>query len=523
MPSLMESAQTAAERYKIDPAVQDYDESKGVAGRVNQIAGSGSPLMQLAETKGNQLAAQRGLTGSSLGIEAAQKSVLEAATPIATADASLFNNQALANQNAKNVASQSNQASGTTLANTALNQEGQSAMQDKSLMESARQFNAAQTQQQGQFTAAQEQQAKQFGITAGMTKEQIDNQVQQFGQQMGMTQQQIDVQKAQFASSQAQQAQQFGVQAGQTQQQIDAQKAQFGITAGMTQQQIANQVQQFGQQMGMTQQQIDNQKAQFGVTSGQTQVQLQQAQQQIDNQKAQFAAQLGMSVQDLDLRRDTLDANQQQFLKTLDQQQAQLAEQSRQFNASQASNQSMFQQELAQKGAQFGQTLEQQKMLAQMDVTSREKIAVIEAQFKTDIQGSVNISNAWGTMMQSIGNIQNNPNLEAGAKQTLVQNTLDSFQSFAAFWKKTSNVDISPLLNFNVVGSGAATPNNQSIAPLQPDQQYGYPGYTGGSGAGAGNGGAAGTGSSASIGASPGGFGSDSDGGNGSGDGGNGW
>lgn len=69
------------------------------------ILNKGGALMQQAATAGNQSAAQRGLLNSSMGVQAAQSSVLSAATPIAQADAqaltqtSQFNAQ---NTNAQN-------------------------------------------------------------------------------------------------------------------------------------------------------------------------------------------------------------------------------------------------------------------------------------------------------------------------------------------------------------------------------------------------------------------------------------
>lgn len=58
-----------------------------VGSRVDQIIAADSPLMRRAETKGFQVANQRGLGNSSMAAQAAQLSVLDAATPIATADA----------------------------------------------------------------------------------------------------------------------------------------------------------------------------------------------------------------------------------------------------------------------------------------------------------------------------------------------------------------------------------------------------------------------------------------------------
>ena len=62
-------------------------------------------------------------------------------------------------------------------------------------------------------------------------------------------------------------------------------------------------------------------------------------------------------------------------------------------------------------------------------------------------------------MMDSINQIQNNPELDQSAKQTLINNTREAFQSFANFWKKVSGgtADVSDLLNFGpIAGSGGS-------------------------------------------------------------------
>lgn len=306
-------AGTLAANNTVDPTMNTFDESKGVAGRVASITGQDSPLMQRARVQGTQLAAQRGLTNSSLAGEAEQNSVLAAATPIATSDASLYQQSALANQTASNAAKTTN---------------------------------------------------AQLGVTAGVA-----------GMQSGTQ-----------AASTAESARQFNVTA-------DTNKSQFA-------------------------QNLDLQI------------------QQLDTQKQQFAAQLGLSVQDLDLRRDQLTQQQQQALDQLNLQKSQLAQQQTQFQSTQA------------------QQLVMQKLTGDQQIA----VTTLQGQNQQAINSNTNIANAWGTMMQNIQAIQNNANLDGPAKQTLVQNTLDAFSSYANFWKKVSggSIDVGDLLNFGVTG---AAPN----------------------------------------------------------------
>lgn len=334
MASLMDAAADLARANKIEPLTNEYDETKGVAGRVASISASGSPLMQRAATTGLQQAAARGLTNSTLGIQASQNAVLDHATPIATADAQLFGQNSLANLAAKNSAATTNAQLGVNSGIAGLNAENAKEMQGTAL-----------AQQQSQFTT-----------------------------------------------------------------------------------------------------------------------QAQQAQQQIDNQVDQFAKSLGMTTADLQLRRDSLTQQQQQYLSSLDLQRAQLSQQNTQFTASQA------------------QAAQQAGLTRQTQV----EIASIEAAYKKDLQGNVNLQNAWGQLQTNIATIQNNPNLELSTKNTLIANNLAAFRAFADFWKTANGgtIDVSALLNFNQAGASGTVPvidqnpttgpvNNPYAPPLKPE-------YTGG-------------------------------------------
>ena len=79
----------------IAPSTTEFDESKGVAGRVNSLVSQDNPLMQTAQTRAAQAANARGLRNSSTAVQAGQQAVIETATPIASADAQLFQQQAL--------------------------------------------------------------------------------------------------------------------------------------------------------------------------------------------------------------------------------------------------------------------------------------------------------------------------------------------------------------------------------------------------------------------------------------------
>lgn len=82
----------------IDPAKQT------VAGQVDSILASDSPLMQRARTMATQQMAQRGLVNSSMAVGAGQAAMVDRATPIAAQDANTYNQVASDNMAASNQA-----------------------------------------------------------------------------------------------------------------------------------------------------------------------------------------------------------------------------------------------------------------------------------------------------------------------------------------------------------------------------------------------------------------------------------
>lgn len=287
--------ETLTNSTQVKPITQAFDESKGVAGRVDAITNKNSSLMQRAAVRGASGAAARGLRNSSIAVGAAQNAVIDAATPIANADAGLFQQQALANQNALNQGNQFNASTKATIG-----------VEGMKLGEGSRQFDSS----------------------IGLEKDKLTQNNSQFGQS--------------------------------------------------------------------------------------------------------------------------------------------LAEQARQYDSSAG----LESQKLAQQQQQFTANAENQKVLAQMDADSRLALAGVEAKYGADIAGNENIGGAWGSMMQSIAQIQNNPELDVYAKTSMIQNTIQGFQSFTNFWKKVTGgtIDVSDLLNFNIQG---ATAGNGGGSPPPVDDGTG--------------------------------------------------
>lgn len=79
-----------------DAAPGELGDVPNVSERLGDILSSSSPLMERAATSGLQFANRRGLGNSSMAAEAMQAAMIDAATPIATRDAELAQQTALA-------------------------------------------------------------------------------------------------------------------------------------------------------------------------------------------------------------------------------------------------------------------------------------------------------------------------------------------------------------------------------------------------------------------------------------------
>lgn len=197
---------------------------------------------------------------------------------------------------------------------------------------------------------------------------------------------------------------------------------------------------------------------------------LDQEARKIDEQIKQFAQQMGLSVQQLELDKGRLSQQDRQFYDGLKLEQSKLNQQAAQFEA-----------DWKNKFGLEAMASKNRIDLANIDAANKEKLIGIEAAYKKDIASNETISNAWGTMMQEIGRIQANPDMEAGAKTTNINNIIGQFTTFANFWKKASGgtVDVSDLLAIKV---SAPPPPAPAPAPA------GDPWDGGGGGDGAGSG-----------------------------------
>lgn len=101
-PSQATATPAAATTY--DPSKYTVTPDQTVQGQTAKIVGDDSVLMQQARTRANQDAQAKGLLSSSLAVGAGQNAVIQNALPIASQDASTYNQAMTNTANAENVA-----------------------------------------------------------------------------------------------------------------------------------------------------------------------------------------------------------------------------------------------------------------------------------------------------------------------------------------------------------------------------------------------------------------------------------
>lgn len=119
------SAPTVPNAALAQPNIDEVPEEQTVAGRINKLVAEDSPIIQMGRTRADQGMARRGLINSSMALQASDAAAYQAATPIATSDASLLANQRIANQSAKNQVEMQNAQQKNTLSTAGLQSQTQ--------------------------------------------------------------------------------------------------------------------------------------------------------------------------------------------------------------------------------------------------------------------------------------------------------------------------------------------------------------------------------------------------------------
>lgn len=267
--------------------------------------------------------------------------------------------------------------------------------------------------------------------------------------QTGMAGLQLGENSRQFGQNLMEQRRQFDSRLGLDTRQLDQQDRQFNDnllenrrqadqTAGLQRDQLTQQADQFAARLGFDNKQLDQQDKQFAAD-------LEMKRTALNQEQSQFEARLGMDEKQLQLNRDQLSQQDRQFLDDL-----------------QVRKDAQAQQE-----SQFVRDQQNRVTLANLDATNRERLMGIEAEYKQDIARDENISRAWGSMMDSISQINNNPELDQAAKNTMIENAQNGFRAFTNFWNKSGggSSDVSDLLQFGPAGSNTYTPPNDPNPP----------------------------------------------------------
>lgn len=103
-------------------------------------------------------------------------------------------------------------------------------------------------------------------------------------------------------------------------------------------------------------------------------------------------------------------------------------------------------------------------MMNNLDNATKNNLARIESDYKTTMQSSASATTMYQTAMQEIGKINASSTLGAAAKTASIENITNNLRDAMAIIGKTSNIDVSKLLDFSANGGATSTPS----APIKP-------------------------------------------------------
>jgi hypothetical protein len=109
--NVLEKDFATATTTKIDPAQHTVNAGlETVSGQLDKVLSNDSPVLQRARARSTETANSRGLVNSTMAAQAGEAAVIDAAMPIAAADANVYNTSSMYNTQAQNAALTQNAA-----------------------------------------------------------------------------------------------------------------------------------------------------------------------------------------------------------------------------------------------------------------------------------------------------------------------------------------------------------------------------------------------------------------------------
>lgn len=148
-----------------------------------------------------------------------------------------------------------------------------------------------------------------------------------------------------------------------------------------------------------------------------------------------------------------------------------LTESARQFAINEQGTNDRFAQDQGNRLTMQARDIVSRETLAKLDGSNRLAAIELENTWKKDLNANEKLSGAWGTMMESINQIQTNKDLDGATKAELVQQRLDQFDAYAKWTQTVSGIDVGQLLTFS---TAPAPYYREPGAPYRGDDRSDY-------------------------------------------------
>lgn len=436
--------QSIATPVSADPKIREVQAEELASNQLDKILSKDSPLMQRAQTQGKQYSASRGLLNGSLGAETSMGAMVDRATPLAQQDSARYGQVYDNNLGFENQFGLQKNEQNFTAGESALNRGHDLTLQSNQFGENANQRKWQSGENSADRTLSLDMQGNQFDFQRGenASDRALSEKLQTLQNEFVSAQSELDRAQANYQQDKSIEAQK-ALQ--------DAQNTFAGVQAEL------DRTQQLTVQDRDIEGRLTIQEAQNNFAAAQSELDRALAKYQTDksleSQKELQTAQNNFSAAQADL-----DRAQQSELQSSDQT----------WRTGEAQAERQFQSGESQEQRDFAGTqadLDRQQQLTVQIADAKNKIEQMGYAFNLD---QYNVSKEYAAnqasgLMNSIANVQANPDLEPEAKRVAIQNLIDNTNQALEMGATLFNT---PLPSFAAPGSAPTV--------INPNPSYNY-------------------------------------------------
>jgi len=128
-----------------------------------------------------------------------------------------------------------------------------------------------------------------------------------------------------------------------------------------------------------------------------------------------------------------------------------------------ATKQSLQQYQLAAEAALNSADNASRESIAQLNVSSQQMMAEMESKWRVQLQASASMTNSYQSMIDSVTRIMMNPDLDAAAKATAIENTRMLYDNALGMLSNVSGLDLGAIIGPDVLQAPASSTTTTAV------------------------------------------------------------